>query len=587
MNRVTVCGLSRAKGEVLAALQDLGCLHLVPLREAGPLDAPDAATRRRAAAAWRHLDSAPRWQRPWPVGRDIDLDCVIEATLANKERLRKGRDRRDALTRRIADLKPFGDFELPPEAALRGRKLWFYVLPIKQRRALEKLELPWAIVGRGPTELRLAVISPDEPAPDLLPTPRIHTGSRALSALHRELETTEIEIEQAEAELAELTRNRLALGLRLAEAEDEDARRLAAQGTYDEPRFFALQGWAPTDAVDDIAALAHQRGLAVHVAAPGPDDDPPTLLKNPGHFQDIGALTRFYQTPAYRSWDPSLIVFVSFAIFFSMILADAGYAAVLAGLVWFFRGRIGRGASGRRLRLMLLAVLGTAFAYGVAAGSYFGMALPEGSLLSRIAFIDLSDFEVMMRASVMIGVLHICIANAEVAWRRWGTPDAMGRVGWIVVAVGGLVVWLGPTTVGVLAIVAGLAVVFVSNALVRPITKPTDWLFRLADGGLSLTRLSKLFGDVLSYMRLFALGLASASLAATFNGLARDLAGVTGVGVLLAILVLIFGHAANLALGILSGVVHGLRLNFIEFFGWGLSDEGYPFKAFARKERTS
>jgi V/A-type H+-transporting ATPase subunit I len=89
-------------------------------------------------------------------------------------------------------------------------------------------------------------------------------------------------------------------------------------------------------------------------------------------------------------------------------------------------------------------------------------------------------------------------------------------------------------------------------------------------------------------MRLFALGLASASLAATFNLLAHDLAqSMPGVGVLLAIMVLLFGHAINLAMGILSGVVHGLRLNFIEFFNWGLSDEGYPFKAFARRETAT
>ncbi len=97
-----------------------------------------------------------------------------------------------------------------------------------------------------------------------------------------------------------------------------------------------------------------------------------------------------------------------------------------------------------------------------------------------------------------------------------------------------------------------------------------------------------MFGDVLSYMRLFALGLASASLAGTFNNLSAQLAEtMPGVGVLLAILVLVFGHVVNLALGIMSGVVHGLRLNFIEFFGWSFSDEGYPFKAFARRETVS
>jgi len=105
---------------------------------------------------------------------------------------------------------------------------------------------------------------------------------------------------------------------------------------------------------------------------------------------------------------------------------------------------------------------------------------------------------------------------------------------------------------------------------------------------MSLTSITKIFGDVLSYMRLFALGLASASLAITFNQLAMQVYhAMPGLGLLFSILILILGHTLNILLGIMSGVVHGLRLNFIEFYNWSVSDEGYPFKAFARKEGNS
>ncbi|TVQ57950.1 MAG: V-type ATP synthase subunit I, partial [Rhodobacteraceae bacterium] len=81
---------------------------------------------------------------------------------------------------------------------------------------------------------------------------------------------------------------------------------------------------------------------------------------------------------------------------------------------------------------------------------------------------------------------------------------------------------------------------------------------------------------------------ASASLAGTFNQLALDIhAARPGLGLLFAILVLLFGHAINLAIGLMSGVVHGLRLNYIEFFGWGLGEEGYPFRPFAKREKTA
>jgi len=586
MQRVAICGLAHERDDVLAELQELGCLHLVPLTPPRPLEPDGDPRRRRASAAYRHLMDAPRRLRPWPGRREIDVETTVEAALANKERLRKARDRRDFLSERIAALEPFGDFDLPPDEALLGRKLWFYVLPVKEKRALERLALPWAIVGRDNTQLFLAVISPEEPPADLLPVPRTHTGSRQLSRLRDDLAETEIEVEIAEAEREALTRDRIPLGLRLAEAEDADAQRAARGMTLEDRPVFAVAGWVPEHAADDLRAFAEMRSLAITLEAPQPGDEPPTLLENPGRFDGAGGLTSFYMTPAYGGWDPSLVVLASFAIFFAMILADAGYAAVLAGLVFLFRRRLGAGAA--NTLPILWIVLGAAFAYGVLAGSYFGFAPPPGGPLDRIAFIDVEDFDTMMRVSIVIGVVHVTVANLEGAFASRAAQDRQSKLGWIAAAWGGLILWLGAPVAGGLLLAAGLVTVFVAGALGQPVTRPTDWLMRLARGGMALTRVSTLFGDILSYMRLFALGLASASLASTFNNLARDVnEGMPGIGLLFAILILLIGHTINLVLGIISGVVHGLRLNFIEFFGWALSGEGYPFRAFARKERPT
>jgi V/A-type H+/Na+-transporting ATPase subunit I len=272
-----------------------------------------------------------------------------------------------------------------------------------------------------------------------------------------------------------------------------------------------------------------------------------------------------------------------------MILADAGYAALIGLLTLALWKRMDASAAGRRMRVLLVALAGVSFAYGVAAGSYFGFPPPEGGLLARLAVIDVTDFEAMMRVSVLIGALHIAIGLGTVAWLNRGTGRAIASLGWIGVIAGGLLFWLGESTAAGTAatalMVAGLSAVFWGNGSTRPVEKPVDWLWRIADGLLGLTSATKLFGDLLSYLRLFALGLASASLAATFNTLAMDLAASKpGVGVLLAILVLIFGHSINILIGIMSGVVHGLRLNYVEFFGWGLTEEGYPFRAFAKRE---
>ena len=586
LKRVLLCGVAREKADVLLALQDLGCLHLVPLRAPGPLQAPDTVQRRSAYAAYQHLSAAPRQLRPWPGEKGFDLRGVIRAALANKERLRIARDRRDFLRRRIEDLEPFGDFELPPLDAVRYHRLWFYVVPIRQRDSLSTLELPWAVIGRDNTRLFVAVIAVDEPPADLLPVPRTHTGSRQLSRLRDDLVETEIEIERAEAEYVELTRQRLPLGLRLARAEDADERRIAARMTLDDDAVFGLMAWAPVAALDDIADLARRRGLALSIEEVGPDDEPPTLLDNPGRFEGASALTTFYMTPSYNSWDPSLIVFTCFALFFAMIVADAGYAAVMAGLLALYWRRLSASPAGTRLRNILAVIVGTSVLFGVFAGSYFSFSPDEDSLPGRIAFIDVTDIGTMMMVSIIIGVLHISLANAAVAIRHWGTGLALAKCGWIAVTFGGLLVWLAAPLAGYGLLAAGLAAVFIGSAVKRPVERLTDWPLRLLDGAAGLTGITKLFGDVLSYMRLFALGLSSASLGGTFNTLSADIAsGLPGIGVLLAIIVLLFGHGVNLALGIMSGVVHGLRLNVIEFFGWGLTEEGYPFKAFARREQ--
>ena len=589
MIRVTLCGITRHKAAVIEGLQALGVLHIVPLREPGPLTPGDAATRRRAETAFRHIMEAPERLCPYRRAEEFRAGAVIGEIIANRQHLRELADRRDELEALIEGLEPWGDFTLPDAEEIGGQRLWLYALPLKVRAALDGLTLPWAIVGRTPTERLVAVIAPDEPPVTLLPVPRTATGTAPLSALRAQLEALEITLEKAERARAELSRWRLLLGLDLAAAQDSDDRRAVAALTLDEGEVFAIQGWAPAAAVAGLAAFAEDHGLALVTEAPGPGDTPPTLL----HAQDEraavgGDLTSFFASPGYRSWDPSLIVFASFAVFFAMIVADAGYAALFALGTGLFWNRLGATPVRRRARVLLTGLSGAALVYGILAGSYFGVHPPEGGLLARLRIIDTADFQKMMVVSVAIGCLHIAIALGTNAWLNRGTPQAIVSLGWIGVILGGLLIWLGGDGLrqaGVVVLVAGLGAVFWGSGTTRPVTRPADWLLRASDGFLGVTRVTKLFGDILSYLRLFALGLASASLAATFNDLAGQIRELhPGIGLLLAIMVLVFGHAINVAIGIMSGVVHGLRLNYIEFFGWGLTEEGYPFRAFARRE---
>jgi V/A-type H+-transporting ATPase subunit I len=333
------------------------------------------------------------------------------------------------------------------------------------------------------------------------------------------------------------------------------------------------------------------RGLVIGVADPEPEENPPTLMKNLHQISSGQDLVLFYTTPQYWLWDPSVIVFFSFAIFFAMILADAGYSATLGVALAVLWKRMGRSEFGRRFRVLMTALVGAGVIYGVMVGSYLGVSPAEGALLSQVKILDMMDFNTMMMLSIVIGVLHLVVANAATAWHGRRSLQALVPTSWIFIFLGGLSIYLGSSggeATSFLKIPGGIAIVLGLVTVVCFTSVEGSILRRLLQGLQGLTRLSNAFGDSLSYLRLFALGLASASLASTFNDLAGQVReAVPGIGLLFGLVIVILGHGMNFVLSLSSGVIHGLRLNLIEFLNWSISEEGYPFKAFARKEKTS
>ncbi|MBY5935035.1 hypothetical protein KUV51_18670 [Tateyamaria omphalii] len=589
LKKLSLVGPVAAQDVALTRLQDLGAMHLLPMC---PVESRvEKRVSREAEDAYkalRFLAVVPGPRRQVRSDPEFDVQAFVADVLALKDRLRSARDRRDALANRLAHMQPWGDFEFPPLESLAGQRLWFWQLPVKHRAALQSVELPWQIVGQDTRHLFVVVLSPEEPPSDLLPVPRVHLGSKPGRVLEADLETAEIEIETLLGERMALTRYLTLLRGKLSEAETLAERAFADSQTLADPDLFAVQGWVPEARVPEVERTCADLGLAVLIEAPGPEDTPPTLLVQP---DDAGAgvdLANFYQVPNYRAWDPTRMLMLSFALFFAMIVADAGYGAMVAVGVLLFWQRLGATAALRAWRRMGLYLAAATMAFGVIVGSYFGFGPPERGVLAGFAVLDLNDFDTMMMLSILIGVLHICFANV-MAFAAKATRSRFGNLGWIALLVGGSMLWIGglegtPRTVGGALMVLGLVLVmwFASD---RPVRQPKDWLWRGFDALKGAAGLMGLFGDVLSYMRLFALGLASASLAITFNGLASDvMASGSGLALLGGLLIFIIGHVLNFALAMMSGVVHGLRLNFIEFYKWGLPEEGVTFRAFARKE---
>ncbi|MDX1656244.1 MAG: V-type ATP synthase subunit I, partial [Candidatus Competibacteraceae bacterium] len=443
LSKLTLCGPLADKPATLAALQSLGCLHLTPLRPppAEPESAP-APQPRRTEQALRYLLDCPDRRRQVRDWQDFHREAVVELALTNQRHSRELTDRRDFLVKRIREMEPWGDFLLPPLEQLAGQRLWFYRVPHYQLGLIDP-QLVWQEVDRDHRHAYVVVVAPQEPAPQGVPVPRVHLGALSLSQLRERLEKVEIRLEELAAERQALTRWLVLLLQCLAAARDRAALEWAGEQTLERDGVFALQGWAPVARLMEVESLVRQRGLALLVEEPTPSDQPPTLLDNPEPLAGGQEVVAFYQMPGYRAWDPSPVIFLSFALFFAMILADAGYALLL-GLVLLALGRrLAASIAGRRVKRMGWTIVALSLAYGVLSGGYFGFAAPPGSLLARLDILDLDDFDAMMQLSVAVGVLHLLAANGLLAWRERHSPHALAPLGWIGVLTGGYGWWQG------------------------------------------------------------------------------------------------------------------------------------------------
>ncbi len=588
--KITLFGLSNQKMVLLEGLQSLGCMHVLPLvpapKEAEKVINPKSEKAHKALRFLSDLDIRRRQILSKP---DFDVESFVKETLSLQLNIRRASDKKELIVQRLADIEPWGNINYPPKADLNNYHFWYYILPLDKRDALLNIVLPWSIVHKDNKNAYVVVVSKCEPKSELLPVPRVHLGSKSKMALLDELEELELVLDDLSAKRQSLSRFIYLLSVNIAKADDKAALGNASQKIFTDKHLVALQGWVPVTRKNEVEEFARESGFACLFSKPDKNEIPPTLLSQPKKMDAAKDLALFYQVPGYYGWDPSKLLFASFSLFFAMILADAGYGLLLlCGLLLMWK-KLGHSDKGKAYRLLGLSLTISTVIYGSLVGSYFGVSPAPNSLLDQIHIIDVNDFDLMMKISIIIGAIHIGIANVSMAYVNRHRRIAFAKLGWLLLIYGGLLYWLvGENLTGkfVSYLFAGLGTLFVILfSSERVINKPSDHLIRILEGIFSLKNSLNAFGDVLSYMRLFALGLASASLAITFNDLARDAySSISGGGLLIAILILLVGHLLNLALSLMSGVVHGLRLNYIEFYNWGQTEEGTEFQTFTRKE---
>lgn len=589
LKKITLYGCLSEKQQILDELQNLGCLHITPLmQQKSLLDKKDEDSTLPTREAWRHLHNCPSKLKPIKSSSSFDPLVVEREILQNKRRLEECQAEIDLLKRQIDELTPWGSFLVPTPQEIADKKFLFYIIPHHEMKKVPWHNLCGEKVHKDNRSSYLVVIAENEPA--FMPGKRVELPMVPLKDLKERLEQKEVELENLQIERIKLTRWRDLFEKNLSNLEDFAGLDHASHQTYDERPIFALQGWIPAAEVEKVRSYATEKGVAITIEEPSPEESPPTLLENQAPLKGGEDLVSFYMTPSYWLWDPSTTIFFSFAIFFAMIFSDAGYSIILGAIVAFFWKRLGSTITGKRFRNVLVALTLFSLIWGILVGSYFGINPSSESFLSNLKILDMSNYAAMMLLAVLVGVIHIVIANLAQAWSKRKSQTAIANIGWAITLIGAVVAAIGleypervslAKTVGIAMIGLGMVAIVLFTTIERPLWK------RLIKGLLGLTRITGMFGDVLSYLRLFALGLASASLAAVFNDLAIHVYhAMPGFKILFALLILVVGHGINFSLSLMSGFIHGLRLNFIEFFNWSLPEEGAPFKVFSKKEMS-
>jgi V/A-type H+-transporting ATPase subunit I len=513
---------------------------------------------------------------------------VVELT----EKIRVIHEKIERLIREQQRLDLWGGYDPKEirELAEKGVYISLYQLSPEEFKQLPE-DLDRFVLERTKSFVRLAVVSlGSEPSLDF-ETAAI--GEKGRAELQQELDGAGKELRGLEHRLQLLAGERSRIQDVMRRLNNKMEFEQVRAGMVGEGQLSYLTGYVPAKRADALRRAASENGWALLVDEPAEDDPVPTLVENPRWIRIIRPMFQLMETtPGYREFDISFIFLLFFSLFFAMLIGDAGYGIILFVLTLVARLAMPRRPGGV---FSLLFVLSAAtIVWGALSGTWFGVeALARQPLLSRIVIPQIASFGVENTKKVMflcfvIGAVHLSIARLINFFRGLPGLVAFSELGWLSILWGMffvtryIVLQEALNPMGIWLVGAGILLVVVFGEQKGKFFKGVAFgLLRLP---LSLLDSISSFSNIVSYVRLFAVGLATVAVATNFNAMAAEV----GFGIpsgLISAFILFFGHTLNIIMGAMSVIVHGVRLNMLEFSGQlGMEWTGVPYKPFQETE---
>ena len=359
---------------------------------------------------------------------------------------------------------------------------------------------------------------------------------------------------------------------------------------------FFLEGWIPAGCAEKAREILEQNQCYYAFREPEEGESVPVLLDNGSFFTPFEAITEMYSLPDYRGFDPTRIFALFYAVFFGMMLSDAGYGIVMTiGCFIALKKYPLEGMMYKMIKLFFYCGISTVF-WGALFGGWFGdfiqvftrEVLGNEIIVQPLWFNPIEDPMTLLIFSLGLGIVHIFIGMGIKAYmqiRDGHWFDALCDEGFWYLTILGLLGWLGGSSISQGLVTVGMWMTVI-GALGLLLTGGRDKKgFGKITGGLgNLYNITSYLSDILSYSRILALGLATGVIAQVVNTFG-SMGGGGVKGTIILLVVFVFGHIFNLAINALSAFVHSSRLQYIEFFGKFYEDGGEPFEPFQKNTK--
>ena len=499
---------------------------------------------------------------------------IAEIEAGSDDTLKLYRESLAALRKEEAAQSVWGSWDVEKLASL-GISLHFYMTAAKLYDAL--WEESWAIQKVAEDKQSVwFVIAGDNGG---FPLRELPAPLRPLDALKKDIRELQATLDKYAASLEARKDGLPKLRAQLESDEEELALAFASASaeTAAEDTLTLFEGFAPQENDEALAVEFDKLPVVWFREKASVEDNPPIRLKNNRFVRMFEVITDMYGRPDYNEFDPTPYISIFFLLFFAMCMGDAGYGLVLAIL-----GIVLRRNRGLADIAPLVTTLGIGtFVAGIVMHTFFGVDISAlswipGWMKAVMITGTIAGFEAQMVIALGVGIVHLSLAmilKTIYATRNRGFPGSLGIWGWTLLIVGGVAVGavslagvidaqLTKWIVIALGTLSGLGIFLLNDIHRNPLANIGAGLWE------TYNTVTGLLGDVLSYLRLYALGLAGSMLGKAFNDIASMPLGdgSSPVGWIAFLLIILIGHALNIAMCCLGAFVHPLRLNFLEFF---------------------